>query len=71
MHDTDTKNRYVENILHVLGRATKEDVNHGINWYPVARNTCEKIGSDTEICYKAVAAVIARLSPHNKWKLLG
>lgn len=57
----------VENILKYYERATDWDYQSGLNWYPGARQWCQhharKHGFDVEV----VAAVVAVLSPRNKW----
>ena len=64
------------NQKHIVGSfmtATTLEVEQGKQWYNIARDVCiriemEYIHSDVRVSWQCIAAVIAALSPNNKWE---
>lgn len=59
------------NQRHILARftdATSLEIESGKNWYEQARAVCDRIGREYGIKTEIVAAVVAALSPNNKWE---
>lgn len=64
------------NQRHIVGsfmNATTLEVEYGKRWYELARNVCVRIEleynrTDVILDWQRVAAVIAALSPNNKWE---
>lgn len=55
-------------ILAVFFQASELELLEGLNWYPIATAVCRNIASRYEIEPDTVAAVIAALSPNNRWE---
>jgi DNA-binding protein len=59
------------NQRHIVARfmdATSLEIEQGKEWYRQAFNVCNRIGLDYGLNAETVAAVIAALSPNNKWE---
>lgn len=57
----------VENILHTYNQATEWDYESGINWYSGAHKWIVSKAKQYGFLPPIVAAVVAALSPRNKW----
>lgn len=57
----------VENILAVLNRATPEEIDYWGRWYSHAKEDVEALASKNSVPFEIAAAVVAVLSPGNKW----
>ena len=58
------------NQRHIVGtfmQATTQEVEHGRTWYQLAYDIANRIGLEYQLNTETVAAVIAALSPNNKW----
>ena len=49
-------------------QATSQEVEHGRTWYQSAYAVANRIGLEYQLNTETVAAVIAALSPNNKWE---
>lgn len=58
----------VKNIQAVLDAATSEERRSGPDWYEVARQQCEAMAVEHNLPLATVVAVVAALSPNNKWQ---
>lgn len=59
------------NQRHIVARfmdATSLEIEQGKQWYLQAFNVCKRIGLEYGVNAELVAAVIAALSPNNKWE---
>jgi len=59
------------NQKHIVARfmdATSLEVEQGRQWYTQAYEVCKRIGLAYELNTETVAAVVAALSPNNKWE---
>jgi hypothetical protein len=57
----------VENILEIFSRATEWDRAAGRDWYFGAWDWCKKTASEYNVTPEHVAALVAILSPRNRW----
>ena len=62
----DTQNQ--KHIQAVLDLATAGDVAQGLSWYSTALNAAKELASRYNIYIATACAVIAALSPRNKWE---
>lgn len=58
---------YTKNIEHILSQAVDSDYQQGITWYKEARLFCYQVSKDYSISFRKVCAILAALSPRNKW----
>lgn len=58
----------VANILATYDRATSEQVNAGVMWYPLAGEIVATIAQRTGIDTRRVCMALAALSPRNPWR---
>lgn len=58
---------YRRNIRFYLALATSEQVADGLAWYAEALETIRGIADDCQLPVNIVAAVVAALSPRNRW----
>ncbi|MEK9810007.1 MAG: hypothetical protein VW362_06135, partial [Candidatus Nanopelagicales bacterium] len=58
----------VANILAVWDRAAATDLADGIEWYARAQRKARQIARTHGIAYRTVVAVMAALSPNNRWE---
>lgn len=59
------------NQRHIVGtfmQATSLEIEQGVQWYEVAYKTAQRIAYQYKLDTETVAAVIAALSPNNKWE---
>lgn len=56
-----------ENIIRIIRSATPAQVAEGAAWYPVAHGEASRIAAIYGIGTDTVAAIIAALSPRNRW----
>jgi hypothetical protein len=56
------------NFYHLFNIASDCQINRGINWYNEAREFCQSIAVKYNKPYMQVCAVLAALSPRNKWE---
>lgn len=59
------------NQKHIVARfmdAISSEVEYGKQWYSIAYATCKRIAIAYELNTEVVAAVVAALSPNNKWE---
>lgn len=59
------------NQKHIVARfmdAISSEVEYGKQWYRIAYKVCQRIGREYELNAECVAAVVAALSPNNKWE---
>lgn len=59
--------QYVRNILKVYRRATKQDIEGGIEWYARAKREARMIALAFDLPVTTVVGVMAALSPNNRW----
>ena len=59
---------YVNNILAVFNQATSQEITDGQLWYSDARQEAQQIADKHNLALSTVVAVIAALSPTNKWE---
>jgi hypothetical protein len=57
-----------KNILACFYAATATDIVDGTSWYPVALKYCQAIANESGLSVAKVAAVVAAISPNNKWE---
>jgi len=57
----------VQNIVDITLKATAEEKAEGIAWYKEAREFCKVQAKEYNVSLEVVIAVIAALSPRNKW----
>lgn len=57
----------VENILAVLRAATPEEIDYWARWYHHAKEDVGELASKHNVPFEIAAAVVAVLSPGNKW----
>lgn len=57
----------VRNILAVLNAATEEEKEYWGRWYHLAHRDVEELATETGFPFRGVAAIVATLSPGNKW----
>lgn len=55
------------NIAHVYSLATREDIDKGSQWYPLAHNIVREWADTYGRSIGNVACVVAALSPQNEW----
>lgn len=58
----------VSNILGLYIQATLEDLEQGMSWYPRAKSYCLYLSQQYNVPITKTAAVVALLSPRNKWE---
>lgn len=58
----------ISNILAVWGQATAEERSAGAEWYPRANAVCQYLALAHERTLAEVCAVVAILSPRNRWE---
>lgn len=63
------KNEGYHNILAVLKKATKEEIDYWSNWYQHAHNHVREIANEYDVPVEVAAAVCAVLSPNLGWKM--
>jgi hypothetical protein len=57
------------NIVAVFFQANEAERCEGLGWYDRAQQVARRIAeTNDEICFRAVAGVIAALSPNNRWE---
>lgn len=59
------------NQKHIVGcfmKATASEIEYGTNWYRIAYKVAQRISNEYQLNAECVAAVIAALSPNNKWE---
>jgi hypothetical protein len=64
-------NHLTINQRHIVGtfmQATSQEIEHGRTWYQLAYDIANRIGLQYQLNTETVAAVIAALSPNNKWE---
>ena len=64
-------NHLTINQRHIVGtfmQATTQEVEYGCTWYSQAYAVAYRIGLEYQLNTETVAAVIAALSPNNKWE---
>ena len=57
----------VRNIIAVYRRATPEDIHAGYAWYREAQDFARILGTATDYPVRAIAGIIAALSPQSSW----
>ena len=57
----------VHNIIACRRRAKPQDVAAGIAWYAEAYEECRRIAENNGIAVHIAVAVVAALSPNNRW----
>ncbi|WP_211266908.1 DUF7178 family protein [Nonomuraea candida] len=62
--DTETRERYVNNIIRVFDSASQDQLERGINWYRTANQLATMISGGNTV---AGAGVIAALSANKSW----
>lgn len=62
------KQKYTKNIVHVLNQANETDFIEGEKWYRDARLFCYEISRKYDVSFRKVCAILAALSPRNKWQ---
>lgn len=62
-----TTNR-VQNIVSIFQQANFQELKEGLTWYPTAKAECLKMSLETGKPLEVVVAVVAALSPLNKWE---
>ena len=55
-------------IVATFLQATTAELVNGVNWYQQAYSIAQRIGNEYDLNAEVVAAVIAALSPNNKWE---
>lgn len=63
------KNEGYHNILAVLKKATKEEIDYWSNWYEHAHGHVREIANEYDVPVEVAAAVAAVLSPNLGWKM--
>jgi len=63
------KNEGYHNILAVLKKATKEEIDYWSNWYQYANGHVQEIATQYDVPLEVAAAVCAVLSPNLGWKM--
>lgn len=58
----------VQSITAVYNLSTQSDKNQGLNWYARALTFADNLGEVYDIHYTTIVAVIAALSPRNRWE---
>jgi len=56
------------NLDYYFNKATKEEINTGLNWYREANDICKDIATKYNTTTLIAASVISALSPRNKWE---
>ena len=56
------------NLITILNHASYYDYDNGFNWYNEAREFCLMVSKETGHSYMVTCAVLAALSPRNKWE---
>ena len=59
---------FVNHIVGTFMLATSAEVQHGVQWYENAYQIAKRISLQSGLNTETVAAVIAALSPNNKWE---
>jgi hypothetical protein len=59
----------VRQILKVYRSATADEIEHGMNWYAIAKRDATKIAKEFDISVNTTVGVIAALSPNLGWNL--
>jgi len=62
------KKKGIKNILAVYQMATEEEKAQGLAWYPNARRFCRRMAKKYGVSMQIAIAVLAALSPRNKWE---
>src|SRR5690349_19014081 len=57
----------VDNIIRTYRRATIEQIHAGYAWYREAQDFCRTLATATDYPVRAIAGVIAALSPQSSW----
>ena len=63
----EQKSHFVGNILATFAQATQAEIDDGFNWYANANKACKAIASKYEVPFEVSVAVVAALSPNNRW----
>ena len=63
----EQESRFVGNILATFIKATQQEIDDGINWYANANQACKAIANNYEVPFAVAVAVVAALSPNNRW----
>lgn len=63
------KNEGYHNILSVLKKATREEIDYWSNWYQHANGHVQEIATQYDVPIEVAAAVCAVLSPNLGWKM--
>lgn len=63
------KNEGYHNILSVLKKATREEIDYWSNWYQHANGHVQEIATQYDVPLEVAAAVCAVLSPNLGWKM--
>lgn len=61
-------NTIYTNLYQVLNMATNEHYEQGVKWYDDARAFCHVVAIETNTSFMVTCAVLAALSPRNKWE---
>ena len=64
----ELKSKFVGNIFRIFTQATESEINDGIAWYSRARQDAERIAQRHEVAHNVAVAVVAALSPNNRWE---
>lgn len=56
------------NLSIILNQATASELNHAANWYREARLFCYNISDLYGVSFKKTCAIMAAMSPRNKWE---
>jgi hypothetical protein len=59
----------LQNIVRVLSLATPAEIEYWSEWYPMAKKNVEHLATEYGLPFDVTAAVVAVLSPGNKWGL--
>lgn len=59
---------YVNRLIHILENATKPDIKAGKEWYNIAHDISEDIGTRTSTPGIVVRRVLSKISPRNRWE---
>jgi len=56
------------NLDYYFNKATRDEINTGLNWYKTANDICKDIATKYDTTTLVAASVISALSPRNKWE---
>jgi len=59
----------IQNIIAIRRKAKPEDVAQGIAWYAEAYEECRTIAQENGVAIHIAVAVVAALSPNNRWEI--